>query len=505
MSKALQTSQAVAVIGSGTMGCGIALVAATARHRVLLLDAVPEAIQRGLERLRADLSRLVSRGKITAEARDARLALIEPAPNLDSLAPAALIVEAIVEDLDIKGALLSRVEALVAPDAILATNTSSLSITALAARLRRPERVVGMHFFNPAQVLPLVEIVSGHLTDTAVAEMVEATAAAWGKTTVRCRSTPGFIVNRVARPFYGEALRLLMENAADVATLDAVLRDCGGFRMGPFELMDLIGNDVNYAVTKSVYDAMSQDPRYKPSLVQRELVDAGLFGRKSGRGFYDYRDTASRPPAIDAPSGPKPAHVVIEGDLGIATPLAGLAEAAGLAVERRDGAGVVRVDGTTLALSDGRTATQRTHDTGEPTMLFDLALDYTSASRIAIAGPDQHDLAPVAKAAGFFQAIGKAVSVLDDAPGLAVMRTVAMLANEAADALHQQIATTAGIDLAMRMGVNYPVGPLAWADAVGPAHCLRTIDHLAAVYGEDRYRASPLLRRMALSQRQFHS
>ncbi|MBK5958909.1 3-hydroxyacyl-CoA dehydrogenase [Rhodoplanes elegans] len=502
---ALPSGVPVAVIGAGTMGSGIALVAARAGHPVLLHDAAPGAIQRGLDGLRRDLDRLVEKGKLSAQARDAQLGRIAPLPNIDDIGPAGFVIEAIVEDFGVKRDLFRRIEAAVAPDAILSTNTSSLSVTALAAVLERPERFLGVHFFNPAPILPLVEIVSGHVTTPAVAATAFATCLAWGKTPVHCRSTPGFIVNRVARPFYGETLRLIAEGAASPATLDAILRETGGFRMGPCELMDLIGHDVNYAVTRTVWELLFQDPRYKPSLVQKELVDSRQLGRKSGRGFYDYAKGAAPPVVDDAPAGPRPSRVVIEGDLGPAAALAGLAQAAGLTVETRDGDGVIRIDGVALALTDGRSATERFASEGGPESLFDLALDYGAATRIAIAAADQAPAGACAAAAGFFQALGKRVSVLDDAPGLVVMRTVAMLINEAADAAHQQVASAADIDLSMLKGVAYPRGPLAWCDALGAARVAAVIDALAHAYGEDRYRTAPLLRRHALTGRRFHA
>ena len=504
-SSPLAPAATVAIVGAGTMGSGVALVAAQAGHRVLLHDVSLQAIQRGMDGLRTMLDRSVERGRLAAAERDAQLDRITPAPDLDALAPAALVIEAIVEDIEIKATLFAALEARVAADAILATNTSSLSVTALAARLKRPERFAGMHFFNPAPLLPLVEVVSGYMTAPTVAATIFATATAWGKTPVNCRSTPGFIVNRVARPFYGEALRLLAETSISPATLDAVLRDCGGFRMGPCELMDMIGHDVNYAVTRSVYDALFQDPRYRPSLVQKELVDAGLLGRKSGRGFFDYAKGAPTPEAVEAPPGPRPTRVAFEGDLGPAATLAELSRSAGIKVETRPGAGVIRVDGAVLALTDGRCATERMTDPDSPAVVFDLALDYAACKRIAIAAADQAPAGSAAAAAGFFQTLGKSVAVLDDVPGLAVMRTVAMIINEAADAVHTKVASTADIDISMLKGVNYPRGPLAWADTLGAARIATVIDSLAKSYGEDRYRSSPLLRRRALAELPFHA
>jgi len=495
----------IAVIGAGTMGSGIALVAATAGHSVLLYDVAPGAAAAGYKRQRADLEKLVARGRLTAEECGDRLSRLQPVEGLPALASAGLVIEAIVENLDAKVDVLRQVEEITGAQTILATNTSSLSVTALSSRLRRPGRVVGMHFFNPAPLMPLVEVISGRLTETVVAQTIFATAQQWGKIPVHCTSSPGFIVNRVARPFYGEALRLLSERAASPATLDAIMRETGGFRMGPFAVMDLIGHDVNFAVTRSVYEAMSHDARYKPSLVQEELVNAGLLGRKSGRGFYDYAKDAPQAVPGDAPAGPRPGRIVIEGDLGPAAALVQQARDAGIEVIARDGEGVIRIDRTILALTDGRTATERMASDGSPIVLFDLALDYAAASRMAIARADRADDAALAQAAGFFQALGKTVSVIDDAPGLVVMRTVAMLANEAADVVHQGVTSATDVDVSMLQGVSYPRGPLAWADAIGPARIAGVIDALARAYGEDHYRNSPLLRRRALSGLPFHS
>jgi 3-hydroxybutyryl-CoA dehydrogenase len=364
-----------------------------------------------------------------------------------------------------------------------------------------------MHFFNPAPLLPLVEVVSGLATSPEVAATIFATAAAWGKAPVHAASTPGFIVNRCARPFYGEGLRLLAEGAADVATLDAVLREGGGFRMGPFELMDLIGLDVNFAVTKSVWEGYFHDPRYAPSVRQQELVAAGRLGRKTGRGFYDYSPQAAKPVPASEAAQPAPATLTVHGDLGVASALAERIAAAGVAVEReradsRFSGGALHIPGkgggAWLALTDGRTATQRVTGTGvRDLVLFDLAHDYATASRLALARADSCSDAAWQSATGAMSAAGIAVSRLDDVAGLAVMRIVCALANEAADAVVQRVAMPESIDLAMQKGVNYPRGPLAWGDAIGAATVRDVLANLGAHYGEDRYRISPLVARRA--------
>ena len=496
MAEALSKDKAVVVIGAGTMGSGIAEVAASAGHTVFLRDANEAALERGIAMIRRSLDKRVVRKKLDAVSRDAIVARIHPVTSYADLRDVGLVIEVIVENLEAKVGALAELEAQLGADTMIATNTSSLSVTALAGRLARPERVVGMHFFNPATVLPLVEVVAGHATDPAVVQTIVETARAWGKVPVACRSTPGFIVNRVARPFYGEALRLLQEQAATPATLDAVMRECGGFKMGPCELMDLIGHDVNFAVTRSVYEAFFDDPRYKPSLIQKDLVDAGWLGRKSGRGFFDYRDGAAPALAEDAAQGDVPAIVQVEGDLGPAAALvASIETKVRETVKSVEGAGILRVDGFALALTDGRSATERSLALGEPVVLFDLALDYAGCTRIAIAAAAQASPQHLAKALGLFSAIGKKVSLLADAPGLAVMRSVAMLVNEAADAVHQGIASADDVDAAMQKGVNYPVGPLAWGRRIGFERVTQVLLHLAQAYGEDRYRTSLWLQR----------
>lgn len=502
---ALPQTSLVAVIGAGAMGAGIAQVAAQAGHPVRLYDNRPGAAAQAVDGIDRQLGRLVEKGKLDAAERQAIVARLQPAEALEALADARLVIEAIVENLEIKRALLQQLEALCSPTCILASNTSSLSITALAAGLAHPGRVIGLHFFNPAPLMALVEVVSGLASDPALADALYATARAWGKQPVHTRSTPGFIVNRVARPFYAESLRLLQEGAADCATLDALMREAGGFRMGAFELTDLIGHDVNYAVTCSVFEAYYGDFRFQPSLIQKELVDAGRLGRKSGRGFYDYTEGAQRPTPAALSSEQTVDGCVVEGHLGVAEPLVARLQAAGLAVTRRDGAGLLRVGDAVLALSDGRLASQRAREDGLANLvLLDLALDYAEASRLGITWAAGTSALARDQAVALLQRAGITATPLADIPGLAVLRTVGMLANEGADAVLQGVGSAADIDLAMRAGVNYPKGPLAWADAIGLAALLRTLDNLQAAYGEARYRPSLLLRRHVAEGRTFH-
>jgi len=278
----------VGVIGAGTMGSGIALVAAQAGQTCVLYDTDTAALDRAMTGSGTTLARLAEKGKMTAEEALAISARIKPSNALADLASCGLVIEAIVEDLGIKKKLFTELEVLVASNAVLATNTSSLSVTAIAAACKKPERVIGLHFFNPAPLLPLVEVVPGLQTEAQLASKVSALMQAWGKTPVICKDTPGFIVNRIARPFYGEALRIYEEGFADTRTIDRAMKEVGGFKMGPFELMDLIGNDVNFTVTKTVWESLFFDPRYRPSITQQRLVEAGWLGRKTGRGYYRY-------------------------------------------------------------------------------------------------------------------------------------------------------------------------------------------------------------------------
>ena len=387
----------VGIVGAGAMGTGIAQVVAAAGYYVLLGDAMAGAVRNAQATIRASLDRLVEKGRIDAQKRGLILSRIDfyEEPLGVDVAPyrdCALVIEAIHEDLGAKQALFGALSAAVSPTAVLATNTSSLSVASIASGCVPPERVIGLHFFNPATVLPLVEVVPWLGTDPAITTSMRSLVTSWNKSPVVAADTPGFIVNRVARPFYGEALRLLDEGIAGCATIDWAMKELGGFRMGPFELMDFIGNDVNYTVTRTMYESRYWEPRSKPSLSPKRLVDAGFLGRKSGRGFYSHDGGPAPEPDRDA-------------------------------------------------------------------------------------------------------AVGKRV----------FERILAMLINEAADAVFYRVGTAADIDLAMQKGVNYPKGLLAWSDALGTSWAFDRLTALQAEYGEDRYRPSPLLRRMALAGKPFHA
>ncbi|WP_277184538.1 3-hydroxyacyl-CoA dehydrogenase [Caballeronia sp. BR00000012568055] len=502
MATAIQASSTIGVIGAGAMGAGIAQVAALAGHMVLLYDLDSNALEKARNGIASNIQRLIDKNKVDAETGRAAIERVCVVSDLADMRGAALVVEAVAERLDVKRGLFAQLEEIVDDACILATNTSSISITAIAALLRKPSRVVGMHFFNPAPLMALVEVVRGLATSDDIAQAVHATAAAWGKKPVYAKSTPGFIVNRVARPFYAEALRVLNEQGADEASIDTVMRDSGGFKMGPFELMDLIGHDVNFAVTKSVFNAYYNDPRFTPSLIQQELVDAGFLGRKSGRGFYDYAADAIKPAARIETNTRTPSKIV----LGETHPLYAALQARVKGEGRNDIPDLVAcIEDAYLFVTDGRSATERAHALGiDNVVLIDLALDYTKAQSIALSRARQCSNDAYAAVAGALAQAGYTVVPFADVAGMVVMRTVAMLINEAADAVNQGVCTRADLDLAMEKGVNYPLGPLAWGDRIGIARVHDVLLNLARHYGEDRYRASPLIASLRFAGQQFH-
>ncbi len=388
----MDNGQIIGVIGAGTMGRGIAQIAAQNRHPVILSDANNEVLQSAKAFLQKILRRLEEKKRLKNDTAASVFKRFTFTNDFSACKECRFIIEAIVENLDVKKSVFREMETLAGDDCVLASNTSSLSIAAISAACQKPERVLGAHFFNPAPLMPLVEIVPAITTSNEITKFTRKLIDGWGKTTVLAKDTPGFIVNRVARPFYGEALRILEESVASVATIDWAMKTIGGFRMGPFELMDLIGNDINFTVTQTVFEAFFFDPRYKPAFTQQRLVEAGFLGRKSGRGFYDYREDAQNPE------------------------------------------------------------------------------------------PDCNE------------SLGQQI----------VDRIVAMLINEAADALFWNVASREDIDLAMTKGVNYPNGLLKWADEIGLPVVLERLENLQNEYGEDRYRPSPLLKRMVKEKKGFY-
>jgi 3-hydroxybutyryl-CoA dehydrogenase len=503
----LDTSGRVCVVGAGIMGAGIAQVAAQAGHRVMLYDARPGAAAEAHGKLAATLDGLAHKGKLAPDAAKATAQRITVTHTLGEAAGAALVIEAIVENAEAKRGLFQQLEAVVSPDCVLASNTSSLSITALAHGLAHPGRVAGMHFFNPVPQMKLVEVVSGLQTDAAVAQAIFDLSKAWGKVPVHARSTPGFIVNRIARPYYAEALALLQERAAEPAVLDACLRGAG-FRMGPCELMDLIGHDTNFAVTQSVYEANFGDKRYAPSLVQRELLDAGRLGRKSGRGFYRYAEAEAEAPAVQASPGSLPGarRVVLHGVGVVVDRWAAALSQAGRNFERHISSPWcgLEADGAHLRLTDGRPAGLLSVQEGiSDVALYDLPVVAGAAPHTALAWCAARSASPPwqEQAPQWLAAAGWLPQRLADTPGLVVARTVAMLINEAADAVQQGVCAPEAADAAMKLGVNYPAGPFEWLAAWDAREVVRLLDHLDHHYRGERYRVSPELRQRAWAMR----
>lgn len=477
-------AQTVAVCGAGAMGSGIAQVAAQSGASVVVFDTQPAALDAGRSRVDTALEASVKkRAKLDRHGAAAVAGRIAWTQDLHDLAGADLTIEAIVEREDVKAELFAKLERVLSTDAVIASNTSSLPISRLAESLRYPGRFVGMHFFNPAPVMKLVEVVAGNLSRPEVVELVSKTATAWGKVAVPVADVPGFIVNRVARPFYAEAFRALGEGAASPQLIDYLFRDGGGFRMGPLELTDLIGQDVNYAVARSIHDAYAGSTRFIPEMAQASLVDAGRLGRKSNRGVFDYA-------VEDAHHLPTP-EIADAGALKqIADSGATLADLQD--VSRLSTAGEFIVVGDVLlGRSRGRLASSEARDAGRGVALFDWSAETTPAPLAFSASSDAAAAAAVALAAA---AKRKAFRIKDRA-GLLVLRSLAQLVNAASDAADENVATEDGIDAAMRFGVNYPFGLFDWANAYGRERLADVLDNIAYETKDDMYRASIYLRR----------
>lgn len=494
----------VAVIGAGTMGIGICEVAAVHGQSVQLFDVSRNAAEKAVTAMSARMDKRVARGKITAEFKDKVMARIIVAKELSDLAESDLVVEAIIENLDIKQKLFQELEDICSSETLLASNTSSISITAIAAGMAQPERLFGLHFFNPAPVMKLVEVISGLLTDPKHLATGKALCEFWGKIPVVASSSPGFIVNRVARSFYGEPLKMRQEQLASVATMDAVMTKAAGFRMGPFTLMDLIGIDINYSVSQTVYQAMYNDPRFRPSLIQSEMVNAGTLGRKSGRGFYDYTQDVEPVAVAYESEQDAPEVLVLPDDLGVLSPL--FVNVAETDIELLSG-DVLQVDDCEIQLTEGMQATQvaeynQASSDGNPSVaLVDLSFDYGNSQCINLSFSANCPAETRQKVIGLFQALGKDVLLTDDQPGMIAMRTVVMLINEAADAVFNGVCSAEDVDLAMQYGVNYPKGLLAFAEELGWQYVDNALTYLQMWFGDDRYRVSPYIQNKAQQAR----
>ncbi len=480
----------VGVCGAGAMGSGIAQVAAQAGSSVTVYDAHAPALVEGRQRVTESLAGLGRRGKLSAGDAKAIAARIRWTGAIGDLASSQLVIEAVIEDERVKRAMFAEIERVVDPTAIVASNTSSLSISDLARSFAHPDRFIGMHFFNPAQVMKLVEVVTGDRTATAILDTTLATARTWGKVAVGVADVPGFIVNRVARPFYAEAFAALGEHAAAPEIIDHLFRACAGFRMGPLELTDLIGQDVNYAVALSIYEAYKGATRFTPQPAQAALVEAGHFGRKSGAGVYDHRSAV---PAA------KPIRSVYVGQgLDAEILRAGFSRL----VEQRDASPQTWIDisGSLVSWGRGRTAQAEAAALGRAVGLIDWMAD-TDTAPLAFAASDDVAAAAVIAMA---EAIGRDAFRVADRPGILVLRTLAQLANAACDAAADGVADEVSIDDAMRFGGNYPYGPFEWSDRYGRHRLSTTLSTMAEATKTGLYLPSSYLRN-AQSARQARS
>ena len=486
----------IAVVGTGAMGRGIAQIAAQAGIAVLLHDTAPGAAAKACEALRSTFDLLVAKGRLGADkarAAGERLTVIE---RLEDLAGADLVVEAIVENLDAKQALFRALEAIVGPEAVLASNTSSLSVTAIAAACAHPARVVGFHFFNPVPLMKIVEVIDGVRGAPEVGEAMMALARRMGHEPVRAKDTPGFIVNHAGRGYGTEALRLLGENVAAPPVIDAVLREQAGFKLGPFELLDLTGLDVSVPVMESIYHQYFEEPRFRPSPLAAQRRVAGLLGRKTGEGWYRYVEgRAVSRPAMQA-SAARPASVWVsnarpalaERARSLLAPLGATAEAG----EHPSDTALCIV--TPLGEDVTRCCTNESLDA---TRTVGLDMLFSNERRRSLMGSPLTSAAMRDAAHGLLASDGARVSVLRDSAGLVAQRVVATIVNIGCDIAQQGIAEPGDIDRAVTLGLGYPRGPLAWGDELGPATVLEVLANLHALSGDPRYRASPWLRRRA--------
>jgi 3-hydroxybutyryl-CoA dehydrogenase len=486
----------IGIAGAGAMGRGIAQIAAQAGSIVRLYDTQAEVVARAIRELGVQWDRLQEKGRMDAGAVQAAKQRLVPAASLQDLADCQLVVEAVIERLDVKRALFGELEGIVAPDAVLATNTSSLSVTAIAAALKRPQRVAGFHFFNPVPLMKVVEVIAGLKTDPAVCEGLTAYARQLGHTPVQAQDTPGFIVNHAGRGYNTEALRIASEGIADFATIDRILRDQVGFRLGPFELMDLTGLDVSHPVMESVYHQYYDEPRYRPSAITAQRLAGNVLGRKTGEGFYRYVEGKAQvapEPAVPAVTDLPPVWVSTRA--ARRAELFQLLKELGATVETGQSASPQALtlvaplgfDMTTVAVVERLDPAR--------TIGIDLLIDDAATKRRVLATnpATRADMRDAAHA--LFARDGKPVSVIRDSGGFVTQRVVATIVNIAADMCQQRICSPEDLETAVTLGLGYPLGPLAMGNKWGPTNVLEVLFNMQTVYGDPRYRPSPWLRR----------
>lgn len=488
----------MAVIGAGVMGTGIAQIAAQAGIEVMLFDNREGAAASARENLRQTLDTLVVKGKIADRDAQATLGRVRVATELAELGNVDLVVEAIIERLDAKQALLARLETVVRDDCILATNTSSLSVTRIARECRRPERVAGFHFFNPVPLMKVVEVIDGLASDPQVGDRLQALAARMGHCGIRASDTPGFIINHAGRAYSTEALQILKEGVTEPAEIDRILREGLGFRMGPLELFDLTALDVSHPVIESIYNQFYQEPRYRPAALTRQMLEAGYVGRKAGRGFYRYANGQK----VDAPEAqPIPVVEVLppvwlgtENDTDRAM-LSALLAQLGARIEQGAAPSTEALCLLAPYGEDATAAAQRFATDPRRTVCIDPLLDCARYRTLMLTPATCVDMRHAAHA--LLSRDGVGVSVINDGVGFVAQRVLAMIVNLAGDIVQQRIASVADLDEGVRLGLGYPQGPLAWGDSVGAQRLLTILERMTALTGDPRYRPGPWLRRRA--------